>query len=53
VTIDPQLAEIALEYVEGTAFERFFQAFYPQIVGINLFRLGACTTEEPMHLTPT
>ena len=40
MTIDPQLAEIALEYVEGTAFERFFQAFYPQIVGINFVPLG-------------
>ncbi|HVH74193.1 MAG TPA: hypothetical protein VM755_04690 [Stellaceae bacterium] len=32
--------EIALEYVEGSAFERFFHAFGPEMFGINFVPLG-------------
>jgi hypothetical protein len=40
MAIDPRLVEIALEYVEGTAFERFFQAFFPEFGGASFVPLG-------------
>jgi hypothetical protein len=38
--INPQLVEVALEYVEGSAFERFFQMFYPSVAGYGFIPLG-------------
>jgi hypothetical protein len=38
--VDPRLAEVALEYVDGTNFERFFQAFFPEIAGRDFVPLG-------------
>ena len=39
-TVNIQLAEIALERVEGTSFEKFFHAFYPALAGIDFVPLG-------------
>ena len=39
-TINIKLAEIALERVSGDDFERFFQAFFPSIVGIDFVPMG-------------
>lgn len=39
-TVDPRLVEIALEYVSGDDFERFFHAFYPELAGISFIPLG-------------
>ena len=38
--VNLKLAEVALEYVEGTAFEHFFNAFYPALAGIEFVPLG-------------
>jgi len=38
--IDHRLAEIALEYVEGHSFERFVNAFYSALTGIEFVPLG-------------
>ena len=38
--VNLKLAEVALKYVEGTAFERFFHAFYPALAGIEFVPLG-------------
>ena len=39
-TINLQLVEIALDRANGTDFERFFQAFYPSLAGIEFIPLG-------------
>ena len=38
--VNLQLVEIALEHVTGTDFEKFFQAFYPALAGIDFIPLG-------------
>lgn len=39
-TIDHKLAETALEYVEGSGFEKFGQTFFSAIIGSNFRPLG-------------
>jgi hypothetical protein len=39
-TVDYRLVEIALEYVDGSNFERFVNAFYPALTGIEFIPLG-------------
>lgn len=39
-TVDHKLAEIALEYAQGTEFELFFQAFYSDLTGTGFVPLG-------------
>src|SRR5207249_235264 len=39
-TINPDLVTISLERVEGTPFERFVNAFYPAISGVEYVPLG-------------
>ena len=39
-TINYKVAELALEHVNGSDFELFFQAFYPALTGINFVPLG-------------
>ena len=39
-TVDLQMVEIALDRANGTDFERFFQAFYPSLAGIEFIPLG-------------
>ena len=38
--VNVKLAEVALAYVDGTAFEHFFHAFYPAVVGTDFVPLG-------------
>ena len=38
--VNVKLVKIALEYVEGNAFENFFNAFYPVLAGIEFVPLG-------------
>ncbi|MGA8400222.1 MAG: hypothetical protein WB697_10060, partial [Stellaceae bacterium] len=40
MAIDPRLAEIALEYVDGAAFEHFFHAFGAEMFGTAFVPLG-------------
>lgn len=40
MAVDPRLVEIALANVEGAAFERFFQAFYPAMSTAEFVPLG-------------
>jgi hypothetical protein len=40
MAIDQRLADIALEYVEGSAFELFFRAFGAEMFGVNFVPLG-------------
>jgi hypothetical protein len=39
-TVNPKLAEIALEHVSGNSFEKFFHAFYPSISGAEFVPAG-------------
>lgn len=38
--VNAEMAEIALARVEGTRFERFFQTFFPGLMGIDFIPLG-------------
>ena len=38
--VNIKLADIALDHVSGVDFERFFQAFYPALAGIDFVPLG-------------
>ena len=39
-TVNSKLVQIALEHVNGSDFEHFFQAFYPALAGIEFVPLG-------------